>query len=113
LGQVQFKQTTSLKGAEARAVSALTIKIEPGGKVTGASNETGCSALGIAMSSMPTLLSLDVTLTACRDAGFNQHYNGTLAVYPQDKSARLMLMSTPVLLSGKSTVYDLQGTMRR
>jgi len=113
LGQIQFKET-SAKGAAAKAVAALTMKIEPGGRLTGASNETGCRALGIGAPSVtPMLLSLDVTLSNCLDAGFNRHYNGSLAVYPADKSAQLMLMSTPTPFNSPPLVYDLRGTMRR
>jgi hypothetical protein len=113
LGQIQFKEA-SAKGAAAKAVAALTIKIESGGRLTGASNETGCRALGIAAPSVtPMLLSLDVTLSNCLDAGFNRHYNGSLAVYPAEKSAQLMLMSTPMPAINPPPVYDLRGTMRR
>jgi len=113
LGQIQLKET-SARGAAAKAVAALTLKIESGGRVTGASNETGCRALGIGAPSVtPMLLSLDITLSNYLDTGFNRHYNGTLGVYPADKSAQLILMSTPTLFNSQPLVYDIRGTMRR
>jgi len=59
------------------------------------------------------LLSLDITLSNYLDTGFNRHYNGTLGVYPADKSAQLILMSTPTLFNSQPLVYDIRGTMRR
>ena len=114
LGQIQYKETTAGEGGKARAVAPMTIKIESGGKLTGTSTETGCRALGVALpGSVAAVLSLDVTLTSCQDAAFNQHYNGTLAVYPQQKIAQLYLLSPPIQLFGKSSTHDLTGTMRR
>jgi hypothetical protein len=97
-------------------VAVLTIKIESGGRLTGASNETACRALGIAAPSvtpMPMLLSLDVTMSNCLDAGFNRHYNGPLGIYPADKSAQLLLVSTPILALNRPPVHDLLVTIRR
>jgi hypothetical protein len=113
LGQVQFKETTG-KGTAAHAVAPLTIMIEAGGKLTGASNETGCKALGIAApGAVSNLLSLDVTLRECHDDGFNRHYNGTLGLYPAQRHAQLILLSVPRLSEGKAVVHDLTGTLRR
>jgi hypothetical protein len=72
--------------------------------------------MGIAASSvtpMPMLLSLDVTMSNCLDAGFNGHYSGTLGVYPADKSAQHLLVSTPILALYRPPVHDLLVTMRR
>jgi len=59
------------------------------------------------------VLSLDVTLSNCLDAGFNRHYTGSLALYPADKSTQLMMISSPSPLLLQSATYDLRGTMRR
>jgi len=113
LGQIQFKETTAL-GAAAHAVSPLTLKIEAGGRLTGASNETGCKALGVAAPNVtPYLLSLDVTVSECRDQGFSGHYNGTLALYPAQRIAQLYLISIPRIGQTRVATHDLTGTMRR
>jgi len=115
LGQVQFKESMSGQTSGlAQAVAAMTLKIEAAGRLTGASNETGCRALGIAQpSSVVTLLSLDVSVTGCQQSVFNQRYTGTLGVYPHDKYAAVYVISTPTLLSKKAAVYTITGTMRR
>jgi hypothetical protein len=114
LGQVQLKETTT-KGAAAHAVAPLTIMVEAGGKLTGASNETGCHLLGIASPSpaTPNLLNLDATLTGCQDAGFSRHYNGSLALYPAQRYMQLMLLSPPRPGDAPVATHDLTGTMRR
>jgi hypothetical protein len=114
LGQIQWKETTAGEGGKAHTVASMTLKIESGGRLTGTSMETGCRALGVAIpGAVATVLSLDVTLSSCQDAAFNQHYNGTLAIYPQQKIAQLYLLSPPIPLFGKSSTHDLSGTMRR
>jgi len=113
LGQIQFKETTA-KGAAAHSVSPLTIKIEAGGRVTGASNETGCKALGVAApGAAANLMSLDVTLRECHEDGFSRHYNGTLAIYPAQRFAQLYLISIPLPGDARVVTHDLSGTMRR
>jgi hypothetical protein len=115
LGQVQFKETVSGQSSgTAHAVAALTIKIDAGGKITGASSETGCHALGIALPGpVRTVLSIDVTLTSCQEADLNQRYTGTFALYSQQKYAAVQLMSTPSMFAKKIAVYGITGTLRR
>jgi hypothetical protein len=113
LGQVQFKETTA-KGGAAHAVAPVTLMIEPGGRLTGASNETGCRMLGLASpGAAPNVVSLDVTLRDCHEEGFSRHYNGTLALYPAQHMSQLYLISIPIPGEAKVATHDLSGTMRR
>jgi hypothetical protein len=113
LGQIQFRVTTG-KGGAAHSVSPLTIKIESGGRLTGASQETGCRLLGIGIPTATAYaLSLDVTMSDCKEQAFSRHYNGTLALYPAPKYTQLTLISPPHIGQQPLATYDLTGIMRR
>jgi len=114
-GQAQIKETVSgQSGNTAHSVSAMTLIIDPGGKVTGAGEESGCRVLGVARPGpVATVPSLDVTLSACKEPLFNRRYTGSLGLYPQQRYATLQLLSPPTPLFGKVATYDISATLRR
>jgi hypothetical protein len=114
-GTTQFRETVSGdQSGTLQEIANLTLQVDPGGKVVGASIETGCRVLGIAApGSAKNLLSLDLTLSACNSRVLNQRYSGTLALYPADKIVALFVSSTANVLEGKPAIYTLKSTMRR
>lgn len=114
-GQVQYQATYRGQSvAEAHAVVPTTISIDPQGKVVGVSPETGCRIKGVAIpGTMPTLLSLDVTLTSCRFAKFNRRLSGSLSLYPVQKHAQFWIYAFPVDFLDPGWSFDIKGTLRR
>jgi hypothetical protein len=114
-GQAQFKETVAGQTAgTAHIVAPLVIKIEPGGKVTGASTETGCRVLGVARPGpVATVPSFDLTLSECRHAVFNRRYSGSLGLYTQQRYATIQLISVPSLFAAQAATYDISGTLKR
>lgn len=98
---------------DAHAVAPLVIEIDPQGKVTGASTETGCAMKGIATPSMmDTIVTLDVTLTKCRYAGYNRQMTGRLALYKAQSYADLNLNAYEMNKSPPG-FYEIKGSLRR
>lgn len=94
-------------------VTNLTINVEPERKVVGTSTENGCRLLGLAApGSVPTIVTLNVTLTGCTYAGFNRTYTGLLSVFSKEKYAKFSLQAIDVS-SGKAGTYNINATMRR
>lgn len=94
---------------DAHAVTRLTLRIEAGGKVSGASREAGCQILGLssAVSSNSSALTMDVTLKHCRHSSLNGRYSGTVAL--NGETASLLLRA------GKNTLWgsEVKATLRR
>lgn len=112
-GQAQFKQTAS-SGSDGtrRLITPLTLMIEAGGKVTGATQDSGCRILGVARPGpLPTEPALDLTVSSCKDRVFNLRYTGSLALYVRQRYATLHLVSLPRPVVG--TTYDISATLQR
>ena len=113
-GQAQYQVfIKSVSDPTAHTVTNLTIAIDPGGKVLGASAENGCRMLGIAAPGIAsTIVKLDVTLRDCRYAGLNRTYKGHLAVYAKERYAALSLQALEI---GRGTggTFNITSTMRR
>lgn len=114
-GQVQYQASYQSKPvAEAHAVVATTISIDPQGKVVGASPDNGCKIKGVASPGMAsTLLNLDVTLTGCHYAKLNRRLFGTLVLYPAEKHSQFWVYAHPVDLLNPGWSFDIKGTVRR
>jgi len=114
-GQVQYQ--ASINGqpiSEAHSIVQTTLSIDPQGKITGSSPENGCRMKGIATPGpMPTILSLDITLTGCHYSSLNRRLSGTLALYPAQKQTQFWIYAHPVNLLKPGQSYDIKGTLRR
>ena len=96
---------------DAHAVVPLTIKIDPQGKLVGASAENGCRLLGLASpGAAPTVMTLDVTLTGCQFKAFNRRYSGSFSLYSAAKHTQLNLISISNLAG---EMFDIKATLRR
>jgi hypothetical protein len=113
-GQTQFKQTLAGQVAgTAHVVAPMTLQIDAGGKVTGASVEAGCRVLGLALPGpVATLQNLDVTLSSCNESTFNRRYSGSFALHPQQKYAAIFLISSSVRIE-KPGAYSITATLHR
>lgn len=113
----QFQYQASINGqpiSEAHAVVQTTISIDPKGKIIGSSPENGCRMKGIAIPGpMPTILSLDITLTGCHYSSLNRRLSGTLALFPAQKQTQFWIYAHPVNLLKPGQSYDIKGTLRR
>jgi hypothetical protein len=113
-GQVQFmaKAGTAVV-SDAHAVGPLVIEIDPRGKVSGSSTETGCTFKGIATPGIAdTLTILDVTLSNCRYAAYNRQMTGRLALYKAQGYTDFSLVAYD-LNKRPSGHYEIKGTLRR
>ena len=114
-GQVQYQ--ASINGqpiSEAHSIVQTTLSIDPQGKITGSSPENGCRMKGIASPGpMPTILSLDITLTGCHYSSLNRRLSGTLALFPAQKQTQFWIYAHPVNLLKPDQSYDIKGTLRR
>lgn len=113
-GQVQFmaKAGTNVV-SEAHSVASIVIEIDPKGKVTGSSTETGCTLKGIAMPGLAaSITNLDVTLSNCRYSGYNRQMPGRIALYKAQSYTDFSL--TAYDLSKKPPyTYEIKGSLRR
>lgn len=113
-GQVQFmaKRGPAVVN-EAHAVVPLVIQIDPQGKFSGTSSETGCSFKGIATpGAVATFVTLDVTLSGCRYPGYNRQLTGRIALYQAQKHTDFSLFAND-LISRPPGYYEIKGTLRR
>lgn len=109
-GQAQYQAT--IAGApdpNAHAVTNLTIRVEPDGKVS----ENGCKLLGIwrPMGATMNVATLDVTLSGCKYGGLNRRYSGSLAYYSEGNVQ--LSLNTFTVAPGKAAAFDIKATMRR
>src|SRR5215468_6292687 len=89
-GQAQFKETVS-GGSDrlAHLIAPLTLVIEVGGTVTGATQDSGCRIIGVVgPGPVATVPSLDLTMSSCKDRVFNRRYTGTLTLHTYEQYAR-------------------------
>lgn len=112
-GQTQYQAfVKGVSDPEAHVITNLTVKIDPGGKVEGASTENGCRLLGLSAPGLvPTILMLDVTVTGCRYAGLNRTYIGHLTVYAEKQYASLSLQAVQV--TGTAGTFNITSTTMR
>ncbi len=91
----------------------MTIAIDPGGRVDGASSENGCRALGIArrLAAGAAVLTMDVTLSGCKTDALNRSYTGTLAAY-SDGTATFDLSANQIG-GGKVASFRVSASFRR
>ena len=93
-GQAQYQAKINSRPIdEAHAVVDLVLIINPKGKLTGASRENDCNALGFATPGLGPTLNLDVTLTGCRYSGFNRRFTGTFGLPPGREYAKVSLLA--------------------
>lgn len=112
-GQVQYQAAKRGQHvAEAHAVVPLVLRIEPQGKITGASTDNGCKLLGIATpSSMtPLMAQVDITFSNCHFTGYNRRFTGHVSVDPRSLTANFSLNAHDVFLAN---TYNVKATMRR
>lgn len=115
-GQVQFMaMQRGLPVAEAHAVVPLVLKIEAGGKVTGAATENGCRVSGVAFPGFSKdILTLDVTLSGCAYQGYNRRLGGSLALMSAQKYAQFWIYAMPIdVLRPSGMSYEIKGSLRR
>jgi len=113
-GQAQYQATINSRPVdEAHAVVDLVLIIDPKGKVTGASRENGCNALGFATPGPGPTLNLDVTLTGCRYSGFDRRLTGTFGLPPGRDYATVSLLAYESRPGVPSGMYEIKATMRR
>lgn len=112
-GQTQYQAfVKGVSDPAAHVITNLTVKIDPGGKVEGASTENGCRLLGLAAPGLATtVLMLDVTVTGCRYAGLNRTYIGHLTVYAEKQYASLSLQAVQV--TGTAGTFNITSTTMR
>lgn len=114
-GQIQY-QTNGASGInqDAMAVVAMTMDIDPQGRVSGSSPENGCRFRGIASPGViPTSISLDVTFARCNFSGYNRRLFGTLFVNSTQKYAKFSLNGIHVTPLAATSFFDIKGTLRR
>jgi hypothetical protein len=106
-GQAQYQASIDRKpDPAAHAVTNLTLRVEPDGKVWGSSAENGCKLRGVWRPAVPqsNTAHLDVTLSGCKYEGLNRRYSGSLAFYSAGY-VNLNLMSQRIAPS-KSAVFE-------
>lgn len=92
-GQAEYlAKVNAVADDAAHAVVGLALRIEAGGKVSGASAENGCRLLGVITPfTSPQVYQSKVTLSQCRAASLNGRYMGTVQVKPQAGVLQLAL----------------------
>jgi hypothetical protein len=92
-GQAEYlAKVNAVADDSAHAVVELSVRIEAGGKISGASAENGCRLLGVITSfSSPQVYRSQVTLSQCRAASLNGRYMGPVSVKPQVGTLTLSL----------------------
>lgn len=114
-GQIQYQAKGSGGiNQEAMAVVAMTIDINPQGRVLGSSPENGCRFRGIASpGNIPTSIALDITFAGCNFNGYNRRLFGTLSVNPTQKYAQFSLNGSHLSPLASMNFFDIKGTLRR
>jgi hypothetical protein len=92
-GQAEYlAKVSAVADDAAHAVVVLALRVDAGGKVSGASPENGCRLLGVITPfSSPQVYQSRVTLSQCRAASLNGRYMGPLSVKPQAGTLALAL----------------------
>ena len=90
----------------------LVLRVDPDGKVAGASTENGCRLLGMVSPAGNNVMRLDATLHDCESKDLNRRISGTVAHYPADH--RLALNVSNLDSSAKPfTRYEMTAPMMR
>ena len=98
---------------EAHAVAPIVLEIDPQGKVTGSSTETGCVFKGIAVPGIvDTITNLDVTLTKCQFTDYNRQMSGRLALYKAQSYVDFSVVAYD-MIKRPVAYYEIKGTLRR
>jgi len=84
-GQAEYvAKVNAVADPSAHAVVDLTVRVEAGGKISGASAENGCRLLGVITPfSSPQVYRSQITVSGCRAASLNGRYMGPVTVKPQ------------------------------
>lgn len=115
-GQAEYvSKVNAVLDEAAQAVGDLTIRVEPGGKVSGASPANGCQLSGVLTPfTLPQVHRSQITVSGCRAASLNGRYLGTVAVTPKSGTLALSLtMSQPGGLGRDSKWGTITVTMVR
>jgi len=114
-GQIQYQaKGPSGINQDAMAVVAMTMDIDPNGRILGSSPENGCRFRGIAYpGNIPTSIALDVTFAGCNFNGYNRRLFGTLSVSRAQKYAQFSLNGSHVSPLASMNFFDIKGTLRR
>ena len=97
-GQAEyFAKVNAVPDEEAQAVVELTVTVEAGGKISGASPANGCRLSGVLTPfSSPQVYRSQITVSGCRATNLNGRYMGPVTVKPQAGTLALSLtMSQP------------------
>jgi hypothetical protein len=97
-GQAEYvAKVNAVPDEAAQAVVDLTVTIEAGGKISGASLANGCQLSGVLTPfSSPQVHRSQVTVSGCRAGSLNGRYLGPVTVKPQAGTLALSLtMSQP------------------
>ena len=92
-GQAEYLAKVNAAPDEAaHVVVGISVRVEPGGKISGASPENGCRLLGVLKPfSSPQVYQSQVTVSQCRAASLNGRYMGPVTVKPQAGTLALSL----------------------
>jgi len=115
-GQAEYAvKVNSVADESAAAVVDLTVTVEAGGKISGASPANGCQLSGVLTPfTTPTVYRTQVTVSGCRATTLNGRYMGTVSVKPQTGTLALSLtMSKPGGLGRESRWGTIAVTMVR
>ena len=97
-GQAEYlAKVNAVPDDAAQAVVELTVTVEAGGKISGASPANGCRMSGVLTPfSSPQVHRSQITVSGCRAANLNGRYMGAVTVKPQAGTLALSLtMSQP------------------
>ena len=115
-GQAEYlAKVKAVPDEAAQAVVELTVRVEAGGKISGASPANGCQLSGVLTpGSTPQNYRSQVTVTGCRAAILNGRYLGPVSVKPQSGTLAMSLtMSQPGGLGRDSRWGTITVTMVR
>jgi len=115
-GQAEYVAKVNAVPVEAaQAVVDLTVTVEAGGKISGASPANGCQLSGVLTPfSSPQVHRSQITVSNCRFASLNGRYLGPVTVKPQAGTLALSLtMSQPGGLGRDSRWGTITVTMVR
>jgi len=114
-GQAQFQATIGTEVVQsAHSVNTFMLKIEPHGKVTGASKENGCKLLGVAAPGIaPYMLKLDVTISECSYKDYNYRYSGRLVFYENRGDADFMVQFNKIISGKPPEKAEIKATLFR
>jgi hypothetical protein len=115
-GQAEYlAKVNAVPDEAAQAVVDLTVTVEAGGKISGASPANGCRLSGVLTPfSSPQVHRSQVTVSGCRAQSLNGRYLGPVTVKPQAGTLALSLtMSQPGGLGRDSRWGTITVTMVR